>query len=168
MSILDIIISLVVLAGLWRGYQHGVVKTFGSLIAWATALIIASKWADELSVFLTMIDNRVFQIALAFVLIVLAVLLLVQMMAGVLTKTINALHIGFLNRMAGGLLGAMLGVLKILMALSVAAPLLVQLPIWKESILAQNLLPYAPMARVLISKTVDEAVHQLENPYQSL
>ncbi|UXZ04779.1 CvpA family protein [Moraxella nasicaprae] len=168
MSILDIIISLVVLAGLWRGYQHGVVKTFGSLIAWAAALIIASKWADELSIFLTMIDNRVFQIALAFVLIVLAVLLLVQMMAGALTKTINALHIGFLNRIAGGLLGAMLGVLKILMVLSVAAPLLVQLPIWKESILAQNLLPYAPMARVLIGKTVGEAVHQLENPYQSL
>lgn len=168
MSILDIIISLVVLAGLWRGYQYGVVKTFGSLIAWAAALIIASKWADELSIFLTMIDNRVFQIALAFVLIVLAVLLLVQMTVGVLTKTINALHIGFLNRIAGGLLGAMLGVLKILMVLSVAAPLLVQLPIWKESILAQNLLPYAPMARVLIGKTVGEAVHQLENPYQSL
>lgn len=167
MSLLDIAIMFLVVLGVWRGYQAGMIKTLSSLCAWLFALIVASRMAKVLSVFFVdFIDNSILQIALAFVVIVLFVVMAVHLVAGSILKTIRFLKLGFLDRLAGGILGAMTATLKVLFVLSVAAPLLVRMPIWQESGLAQSLLPYAPVAQTLLKKAFGEAWNQLENPYQ--
>lgn len=169
MSAIDIAIGAVVLIGLWRGFQLGMIRTLASLFAWLVGLIVASIVADDLSIwFVNVIDNRVLQISLAFISVLLAVVIGIQMVARLLTKTVNVLKLSFLDKIAGAFLGAMTGTVKVLMVLSIAAPLLVQSSVWQSSVLAPTLLPYAPLAKSILKEALGETWNQLENPYKSL
>lgn len=166
MSWLDIIITAVVFVGLWRGFRAGVIKTLSALVSWLLALIIASHLADELSyLFVSVTDDRVIQIAMAFLAVMLAVVVIVQLLASALTKTVSVLKLGFLDRVVGGVLGAGVGVLKVLIVLSIIAPVL-KLSSVQNSVLVPALLPYAPVAKTLLTKTLGEAWNQLDNPYK--
>lgn len=168
MNGLDIAISLVVFVGLWRGFSAGAIKTLASMASWLLALILASKFSDDFAIFFTsVIDNPILQIALAFVSIMVAVVVIVGMVAGVIAKSLKVLKLGFIDRMAGALLGAMTGVLKVLIVLSVAAPLLAKTALWQNSVLSPALLPYAPVAKTLLQEAFGETYKQLENPYQN-
>lgn len=168
MSILDIIISLVVFAGLWRGYHYGMIKTLSSFIAWLFGLIVASKTAHDFAIFFSgMTQDLVIQTALAFLSIMLAIVVIVQIISGVIMKTLTWMKLGFLDKLMGGVFGAMTGVLKILVVLSVAAPLLIKTPTWQTSVLAQSLLPFSPFAQSLLQKSFNEIWKHLENPYKN-
>ena len=49
MSGLDIIIAIVVLIGLWRGFQAGLIKTAVGLMGWFVALIVATRLATSIA-----------------------------------------------------------------------------------------------------------------------
>lgn len=67
LTLIDVFIAFMVLMGLWRGFTAGFVKTAASLVAWLSALIIASRIAKEVAPFLAgFIENPVLQIAAAF------------------------------------------------------------------------------------------------------
>ncbi len=53
MSGLDIVIAIVVLIGLWRGFQVGLIKTAIGLVGWFIALIAATRLAGVVSPQLT-------------------------------------------------------------------------------------------------------------------
>ncbi|STZ14380.1 colicin V production protein [Moraxella caviae] len=155
-----------VLVGLWRGFQAGALKTAARLVAWVLALIIASKTAKDLSVFFVgVLDNPVLQTAAAFLLVAVGVVAVVHLATAFIASTLKAMKLGFINRLAGGALGALVGVFKVLIVLSIASPLLVSLPVWQESMLAQSLLPYAPVAKTLLQEAFGEAWQHIENPY---
>ncbi len=167
MAWLDIIITFVVFMGLWRGFRAGVIKTLAALVSWLLALIIASKMADDFAYwFVGITDSQVLQIAMAFLVVMLAVVVGVQLIASTLTKTVSALKLGFLDRLAGGVLGAGVGVLKVLIVLSIIAPLLLKVPSVQNSVLVPALLPYAPVAKTLLQETLGQTWNQLENPYK--
>ncbi|OOS24633.1 CvpA family protein [Moraxella pluranimalium] len=171
MAWLDIIITFVVFMGLWRGFRAGVIKTLAALVSWLLALIIASKMADDFAYwFVGITDSQVLQIAMAFLAVMLAVVVGVQLIASTLTKTVSALKLGFLDRLAGGVLGAGVGVLKVLIVLSIIAPLLLKVPSVQNSVqnsvLVPALLPYAPVAKTLLQETLGQTWNQLENPYK--
>lgn len=167
MAWLDIIITFVVFMGLWRGFRAGVIKTLAALVSWLLALIIASKMADDFAYwFVGITDSQVLQIAMAFLAVMLAVVVGVQLIASTLTKTVSALKLGFLDRLAGGVLGASVGVLKVLIVLSIIAPLLLKVPSVQNSVLIPALLPYAPVAKTLLQETLGQTWNQLENPYK--
>lgn len=167
MSILDIFISFIVLVGLWRGFQAGAIKTAMSLVAWFVALIVASALAKEFSpLFVDVVNNEVLQISLAFLVIVLVIVSITHVVSWLALRTLKFLKLGFLDNILGGILGAGKGVLKVLIILSIASPLLIKLPQWQDAILAQNLLPLAPVAQALLTEVLGEAWNQMENPYQ--
>lgn len=152
MSGLDIVIAVVVLIGLWRGFQVGLIKTAVGLIGWFIALIAATRLASSIAPQLSgLVQNSVLQIALAFLLVVIVILAIMHLVALVFSGVIKTLRLGIVDKMAGGVLGAAKNVLIVLVVLSVSAPLLVQLPQWQTSVLAPELLPYAPMAKTLAS-----------------
>lgn len=165
MSVIDMLISVIVLIGVYRGYQSGFIQSLAKLISWLAALIIASRVADDFAPLFTMIDNPVLQIAASFVVVMVIIVLGVQMTASVVLKAVRALKLGFLDKLLGMVLGAMTGLLKVLMVLSVSATLLVKLPAWENSPLAQNLLPFAPLAGQMLQKAFGETLNQLDNPY---
>lgn len=158
MSILDIIIAVVVLIGVWRGFMRGAMRTVISLMAWLAALIAANRLAGVVAPsFAGVVDSAVLQSALGFVTVFLLTIALLQLVVYFFAKALSALKLSFIDKLAGGVLGAALGVLKVLVVLSLTAPLLIRLPIWQSSPLAQNLMPFAPMAKQLVYQAVGKA-----------
>jgi len=162
MSGLDIVIAIVVLIGLWRGFQVGLIKTVIGLVGWFIALIAATRLAGVVSPQLTgIVQNPVLQMAMAFLLVVIAILAIMHLMAFVFSGVLKTLRLGVLDKMAGGVLGAAKNVLMVLVVLSVSAPLLVQMPQWQTSVLAPELMPYAPMGMALVSDVLGMAWDQV-------
>ena len=152
MSGLDIVIAVVVLIGLWRGFQVGLIKTAVGLVGWFIALIAASRLAPSVAPQLAgIIQNPVLQMAGAFLLVVIAILAIMHLVAFIFSGVLKTLRLGVLDKMAGGILGAAKNVLMVLVILSISAPLLVQMPQWQTSVLAPELLPYAPVGKALVS-----------------
>ena len=169
MSVIDLAISAVVLLGLWRGYRAGAVRTAMSLAAWLFGLVVASIMADELApLFSSVVDSVILQIALAFIVVVLIVVVLGHVVAWMVLKTLKLLRLSLLDKIAGALLGAAKGVLKVLIIMSVTSPLLTSMSNWQSSVLAQALLPLAPVARQLLIEAFGEVHTHIENPYGQL
>lgn len=165
MSILDIIIALVVLGSLWRGFRAGAMKTALALLSWLIALVTASKMAHSAQpLVVSVTDNPVLQLALAFLLVSLLVLVFLQLLVYVSSKALKALKLDLLDKIAGGVLGAGVGLLKVLVVLSLTAPILSHFAVWERSLLAQNLLPLAPMAKTLLAKSAGEVWQVLDEP----
>lgn len=162
MSGLDIVIAIVVLIGLWRGFQVGLIKTAVGLVGWFIALIAATQLASVVAPALSgIINNPVLQMAAAFLLVVIIILALMHLVAYVFSGVIKTLRLGALDKVAGGVLGAAKNILIILVIFSVSSPLLVQLPQWQNSVLAPELLPYAPMAKTLAADMLGVAWDQV-------
>ena len=167
MTLIDVFIAFMVLMGLWRGFTAGFVKTAASLVAWLSALIIASRTAKEVAPFVAgFIENPVLQIAAAFLLVALGVVAVVHLLTSIITGTLKTLKLGFVDRLLGGVLGAATGILKVLIILSIASPLLAHLPNWQQSIFAQNLLPLAPIAREQLKSALCVTSQQIQHHYQ--
>ena len=162
MSGLDIVIAIVVLIGLWRGFQVGLIKTAVGLVGWFIALVAATQLAGAVSPQLSgIVQSPVLQIALAFLLVVIVILTIMHVVAFVFSGVLKTLRLGFVDKMAGGVLGAAKNVLMVLVVLSVSAPLLVQLPQWQTSVLAPELMPYAPMGKALVTDVFGMAWDQI-------
>ena len=162
MSGLDIIIAIVVLIGLWRGFQAGLIKTAVGLMGWFVALIAATRLATSIAPQLSsLVANPVLQTALAFLIVVIVILAIMHLLAFIFSSALKTLNLSVLDKMAGGVLGAAKNTLMVLVVLSISAPLLVQLPQWQTSVLAPELMPYAPMGKELATDMLGKAWGQI-------
>ena len=162
MSGLDIIIAIVVLIGLWRGFQAGLIKTAVGLMGWFVALIAATRLATSIAPQLSsLVANPVLQTALAFLIVVIVILAIMHLLAFIFSSALKTLNLSVLDKMAGGVLGAAKNTLMVLVVLSISAPLLVQLPQWQTSVLAPELMPYAPMGKELATDMLGMAWGQI-------
>ncbi|WP_299330459.1 CvpA family protein [uncultured Psychrobacter sp.] len=162
MSGLDIIIAIVVLIGLWRGFQAGLIKTAVGLMGWFVALIVATRLATSIAPQLSsLVANPVLQTALAFLIVVIVILAIMHLLAFIFSSALKTLNLSVLDKVAGGVLGAAKNILMVLVVLSISAPLLVQLPQWQTSVLAPELMPYAPMGKELATDMLGMAWGQI-------
>ena len=161
MSWLDGIILLLFAIGLWRGFQAGMVKTAFRLVAWLVALFVASKFYGAVLPSLAPFSDKYgLQVAMAFLSVFVCVMLFLQICLYLLLKTIKVLKLSFLDKVAGAILGFGLGLLKVLVVLSVATPILVKFSIWQQSPVAQALAPFAPIAQKFVLKTAQEVIDE--------
>ena len=109
MTELDWIILIVVGLGAILGFMKGLIKQLASIVGLIAGLLIAramfvavgEKLAAELDTSLT------FAQVLAFILIWIIVPVLFLLMGNVLTRVIEVVHLGFVNRMLGAGVGAL-------------------------------------------------------------
>lgn len=154
MSFLDTIIAFIILLSTWRGFKLGAMKTALALLSWFIALVAASRLGSTVGAsFASIIDGVVLQTAAGFLAVFVVSLTLVHGSVYLARGALKKLKLDFLDKIAGAILGAATGLLRVLFALSIIAPLLVHLSIWHNSPLAQNLLPFAPTAQQLIKET---------------
>lgn len=162
MSGLDIVIAIVVLIGLWRGFQVGLIKTAVGLVGWLIALIAATRLAGSIAPQLSgLVENPVLQTALAFLLVVVIILAIMHLLAFVFATALKGLRLGVVDKIGGAALGAAKNVLMVLVALSISAPLLMQMALWETSVLAPELLPFAPMGKALAADMLGVAWDQI-------
>lgn len=162
MSALDIVIAVIVLIGLWRGFHVGLIKTAVGLVGWLIALIAATRLASSIAPQLTsVVESPVLQTALAFLVVVIVILAVMHLLAFVFSSALKSLNLGVVDKMAGSVLGAAKNILMVLVVLSISAPLLVQLPQWQTSVIAPELMPYAPMGKELAADMLGVAWSQI-------
>lgn len=167
MSGLDLAIMAIVLVGLWRGFVAGATRTAMSLVSWLLALFVATKLAHQFSpMFVGVVETPILQTALAFLAIFLGVIAVLQLVVYLITKALSAVKLSWLDKLAGGVLGAGVGLLKVLVVLSFTAPLLANFDVWHRSALTQAIVPYAPLAKSLLSEMASEVYNEFEQELQ--
>lgn len=108
MELIDIIILVLIGVGVIQGMMQGFLKQLaavvglvvGLLIARALFGVVAAQLVDALGTSITIAQ------IVSFILIWIIVPLICIMVASVLTKALDAIHLGWLNRLLGGLFGA--------------------------------------------------------------
>lgn len=164
---LDIVILIFVLLGLWNGFRAGFIKSVVSLVGWFIALVAGTRLAEVFAPSLAgIVDSEVLQLALAFLLVVLVVICVVHLFGSILTRVLSSLRLGFLDKLAGGILGTARNLLVVLVIMSATAPMLVGSSFWQSSKLSPELLPYSPMAKTLAQKVFGQAWGQLNQSSQ--
>ena len=116
MTTIDIIILIALGAGGIVGFMKGFIRQLASILGLIVGLLAAKALYTSLAVKLcpTVTDSMTVAQILAFVIIWIAVPLIFTLVASVLTKALEAVSLGWLNRM----LGAGLGALKYLLLVS--------------------------------------------------
>ena len=116
MTTIDIIILIALGAGVIIGFMKGFIRQLASILGLIVGLLAAKALYTSLAVKLcpTVTDSMTGAQILAFVIIWIAVPLIFTLVASVLTKAMEAVSLGWLNR----LLGAGLGALKYLLLVS--------------------------------------------------
>lgn len=167
MSGLDLVVMAVVLFGLWRGFMAGAIRTALSLVSWLVALFVATRFAHKmLPFFAETVDTPIFRTALAFLAVFLLTIAILQFGLYLLDKILKKLKLSWLNKLAGGVLGAGVGLLKVLVVLSFTVPLLANFDVWHRSALTQAIVPYAPLAKSLLSEMASEVYNEFEQELQ--
>lgn len=109
MTVIDILILIALGAGVVNGYMKGFIRQLASILGLVVGLLAAKalyvSLAEKLCPAVT--DSMTVAQVLAFVVIWIAVPLLFAIVASVLTKAMEAVSLGWLNRWLGCGLGAL-------------------------------------------------------------
>lgn len=107
MNWFDIIVLLPLVFGLARGIMRGLVKEivaiFGLLISFVCARAFSSDLAPVIQDMLTWETDL--SKTVAFLVIFFTVSICLSLLGWLLTKLLHAIHLGWLNRLGGGLVG---------------------------------------------------------------
>lgn len=109
MTTLDIIFLLIIAIGVVRGFIRGALKQLAGLLGLVAGLLAAKALYASVAkeVFSHVTDNPSFAQVLSFVAIWLVVPLLFLLVASLLTKMLEAVSLGWVNRLLGAALGGL-------------------------------------------------------------
>ena len=108
MAVLDIILAVLLVYGLYKGFSKGLFVEIASLLSLLVGLYGAIHFSYFIGDWLkTKVawDGKYIQIV-AFALTFFAILVIVSLVGKLLTKIIDAAQLGFLNKIAGAVFGA--------------------------------------------------------------
>lgn len=144
MGALDVLILVVLLLGLVKGAIGGFFRQVVSMVGFFAGLLVAFMLYSALGEWLAPLvgGDVTFGRALAFVLIWLGIPVVLSLLAFVLTKTVETVHLGGLNRLGGALVGGLKYLLFLSCTLNVASRLH-----WVDSLTEQSRL-YEPVHAV--------------------
>ena len=127
------------LLGVWRG----VVREVMSVLAWVTGVVLAGRFAADLAQLLP-INGDVLPHAVAWVLILLAVLIAAGLLARLLKKLLSVAGLGLADRLLGGVFGLVRGTMVLmLIVLLIGLTPFKKYPIWTSS-------QVVPLAQLLL------------------
>ena len=108
MEVIDIIILVLIGVGVIQGLMKGSVKQLAQIVGFVAGLLLARALFGTVAEQLAPALGTSITIAqiLSFVLIWVAVPIGCSLVASVLTKALDVINLGWLNRLAGALLGA--------------------------------------------------------------
>ncbi len=103
------IVSISVLIGLWRGAVYEVLSILGWPLAFLVSRYVGPRLAEMLP-----INNEQTRVALAYVAVFIAILLVWAMLAWLLSKAVKAVGLGLIDGMLGVAFGVVRGALVVL------------------------------------------------------
>jgi membrane protein required for colicin V production len=131
------VVGVSVLLGLWRGVIGEVLALLGWVLAFAAARLGAASGARLLDG--VMVDPAL-RLATAMIVIFIAVLLLVALVRFLVRKAVQAVGLGFLDRLLGAVFGILRGALVVLSLVAIGGlTALPKLDWWRDAALAPPL-----------------------------
>lgn len=108
MEVIDIIILILIGVGVIQGLMKGSMKELASVVGFVAGLLLARALFGTVAEQLAPALNTSITVAqiLSFILIWVAVPIGCSLVASVLTKALEVVHLGWLNRLSGAMLGA--------------------------------------------------------------
>ncbi len=113
MNWLDLIIIIALLISAVAGFMQGFVSTLFSLIGTAIGIIVAANFYTQLASLLKFISNPNIANIVAFALILIAIFIIAVLIGSALKALLTAIHLGCADKIAGGILGVVIGTLVI-------------------------------------------------------
>jgi len=159
MTVFDYALLLLLVVTASLGFWRGLVSEVLSLVAWVLAIIVARLYAAQVATWLTAVDHPVGRHALAFVLIVLAVLVLSGLLRWLLREILKAAGLGVADRILGASFGFVKG-LAIAFLIVLAGGLLgvSQASWWRQATFSPMLETAVLAARPWLPETVAKRV----------
>jgi membrane protein required for colicin V production len=148
-------IMLISLAlGLWRGLIYEVL----SLLGWPLAFMLSRQFAGTLAPMLP-VTQETARIALAYVLVFIAALIVWGMLVWVFSRLVKAVGLGVLDSLLGGLFGLLRGVLVILILVWLAGSSSIpEQPFWREARFSQSAEDVAMLTKVWLPDDIAQRI----------
>lgn len=147
--ILDIVIALPLIWGIYKGFRKGLIIEVTTLAALLAGIYGAIRFSDSAAILIREqweIDDRYMPIV-AFALTFILIVVLVNIIGKMIEKLVDMVSLGFLNKLGGGLFRA----LKIALILSVIFTMVTsldeELQIIPESVKDESVL-YGPLSKL--------------------
>lgn len=171
MSTIDIILLIPIIYGAYRGFKKGFLLEIISIVAFVLAVIGGFKllhWGMDLLDQYFEISGQILPYV-AFLLIFIAIILLINMLGKALKKIIDLTLLGAVDNIAGALLSAVKWVFGISVVLWLTSTFDIGIPKeWEEeSMLYSYILPFAPAVVEFFSAVVPFA-HDLFDTVKEL
>lgn len=148
------VFAVSVVWGAWRGLVREVIAILGWVIAFLAANLFAGPFGEAMP---QAIPTPELRVAAAFVAIFIAALVLTALLGLLLSKIVNAVGLGGLDRLLGALFGAARGLLIVLAAALLAgltsAP---RQPFWRDSASGETMARAALALRPWLPATLAE------------
>lgn len=153
MNALDIFILGVMLLFMGLGFYHGLIRSLSSLIALVGGLFLAKRFSVAVTHFLSVLQVADVRGVLGFILVFFFFFIVIKIALRLLQKVINASVVASVDKVFGGLMGIIKGILIVLM---VVAVLQVVMPRNSAILVNSKLMPYTGKATGLIKNFVPE------------
>ncbi len=108
MNIIDIVLGILLLIGFYKGFTNGLFKELASLVAIVAAIYGATHFSNYAAEIITNninLDPKYVQL-LAFAATFILIIIGISLIGKALTKIADSASLGFLNKLAGGIFGA--------------------------------------------------------------
>ncbi|KPN70720.1 CvpA family protein [Neisseria sp. 83E34] len=163
MATFDILAALVVFICIIISMMRGVIAEIAALMTWIVSFIAARMFGQDFAeAFLTSIQPHALSVAVGFILVFAAAWLVMYLLRSLLTSMAGSLGLGSVNRLLGGVFGALKGVLIITFVVLVCS--FTDLPKtndWRSSVSA----PYfETLASTALPALSDYMTEKLKNP----
>ncbi len=154
MSWLDIVIIVILAVAAFTGLKAGIIKVLFTVVGIVVGVVLAGRFSDSFAGVLTFIDPNWAKIA-AFAIILVAVLIISGILAAVLSKLISLVLLGWVNRLAGAVVGVVVGAIFVSAILAIWVKYLGIGDAVANSALANFLLDTFPMVLGLLPSEFD-------------
>ena len=150
MNTVDVILLIPLLYGLVMGLYRGVVKEVGSIVSVVVGIYVARYWATDFSAVLQKwFDcSETVALPLAYGLLFILCVVGVQTVAYLLSKLLQMVKLGWINRLLGGLFGTFKWVLILSVILNFIAMVSIFAPVLEKKSV-QNSVLYRPIENVM-------------------
>ena len=158
MNWLDIVIIVVLAVSVFSGLKTGFIKMLFGVVGIIVGIVLAGRFADDFAGVLAFIPSDWAHVA-AFAIILIAVMIVAAILGAVLSKLISLVLLGWVNRLAGALLGLFVGAFFMGAILSIWINYLGPSETVSNSALANFLLDKFPIALGLLPSQFDPVRH---------
>ena len=156
MNALDYAIIAVALVSLAIGAWRGAIREILNIAGWVLAFILAHAFSAALApYFADWMAEPVYRLVVAWMVIFVAVLVFATLLASLLAELVRKLGLSGLDRALGSIIGAMRGVLVIIvLALVAGMTTFPQTTLWKNATLTPPVEVAALYARALLPQSL--------------